>query len=102
MAALTYSKQITGVKLMVDGLRNHLGEVTKIDADFIDKLEALRTEVETLNSEQEKLKADLKAKTKALDNKMKELTEAHSFARTRVKVDIPRENWKEFGISASR
>ncbi|AEK22361.1 MULTISPECIES: hypothetical protein [Capnocytophaga] len=102
MPALTYSKQIISVKLMVDGLRNHLGEVTKIDKDFIDKLEALRTEVETLNSEQEKLKADLKAKTKALDDKMKALTESHSFARTRVKVDIPRENWKEFGISASR
>ncbi|MDO5104646.1 membrane-binding protein [Capnocytophaga sp.] len=102
MAALTYSKQITSVKLMVDGLRNHAGEVTKIDNEFINKLEALRTEVETLNSEQEKLKADLKAKTKALDDKMKELIESHSFARTRVKVDIPQENWKEFGISASR
>lgn len=98
----SYSARITDVKVMIDALRANDGKVTKIDKAFIDEMETLRTETEKLNSEQEKLKADLKAKTEVLDAKIKALDEKYTFAKKRIKVDIPQTSWKEFGISVSR
>ena len=87
----SYAQQITDAKVMTDALRNNSGNVTKIDAGFISDLDRIREEVERLNSEQEKLKADLKTKT-----------QKYIFAKKRVKVDIPQAGWKEFGIDASK
>lgn len=98
----SYSAHITDAKVMIDALRNNHGKVTKIDNPFIMEMERLREEVERLNSEQERLKADLKSKTEELTNRIKELNEKYTFAKKRVKVDIPQSGWKEFGIDASR
>ena len=98
----SYSAHITDAKVMIDALRNNHGKVTKIDNPFIMEMERLREEVERLNSEQERLKADLKSKTEELTNRIKELDEKYTFAKKRVKVDIPQSGWKEFGIDASR
>lgn len=94
---VSYSKQITDSKVMADALKKNLGQVTKIDEAFVNELEQLKTEVETL-----KLKANLKAKTAQLDEKMKLLIEKHSFAKKRVKLDIPQTQWKEYGIQDSK
>lgn len=99
---VSYSKQITDSKVMADALKKNLGQVTKIDEAFVNELEQLKTEVETLNTEQEELKANLKAKTAQLDEKMKLLIEKHSFAKKRVKLDIPQTQWKEYGIQDSK
>ena len=85
----SYSAHITDAKVMIDALRNNHGKVTKIDNPFIMEMERLREEVEKLNSEQERLKADLKSKTEELTNRIKELDEKYTFAKKRVKVDIP-------------
>lgn len=95
---VSYSKQITDTKVMTDALKKNLGQVTKIDEAFVNEMEELKTEVETLNTEQEELKAKLKAKTALFNEKMKLLIEKHSFAKKRVKLDIPQTQWKEYGI----
>ncbi|MTE24982.1 membrane-binding protein, partial [Microbacterium sp. ZXX196] len=51
-----------------------------------------------LNSEQEKLKADLKTKTQALDAKLNELQKLYAQLKKRIKIDIEQSQWKEFGI----
>jgi len=44
-------------------------------------MESIRTVAKKLNDEQEKLKADLKSKTDALNAKMEELTQKYSEAK---------------------
>lgn len=97
-----YAIRITAMKVMIDALRRNDGKITKIDNTFVDEMEALRAEVEKLNGEQEKLKADLKAKTEAFVSKMRELDQKYAFAKKRIKVDIPQVSWKEFGVDATR
>lgn len=100
--AKSYSTQITDAKVMLDALKVNKGKITKIDDDFITEMESIKAEAEKLNGEQEKLKADLRTKTDALSAKLKALDEKYSFAKKRIKVDIPQTNWKEYGIDASK
>jgi flagellar capping protein FliD len=65
-------------------------------------MESIRTEAKKLNDEQEKLKADLKSKTDALNTKMEELTKKYSEAKKVVKLEFPQTQWMEFGISDKR
>ncbi|MDO5104528.1 membrane-binding protein [Capnocytophaga sp.] len=99
MASKSYAENIKAIKLMIDGLRNHKDNLPAgIDEAFIDTLESLKNKVETLNSEQEKLKADLKTKTEAFDKEFKLLAEKQSIAKKRTKMDFPQSQWREFGI----
>lgn len=100
--AVSYAQKLADAKIMVDALRKNTGQVTKIDPVFITDMELLKMEVETLNTEQEKLKADLKSKTEQLNSKVKSLTEKYNFAKKRVKMDIPQTQWKEYGILDSK
>ena len=93
--AKSYSTQIIDAKVMLDALKANKGKVTKIDDDFL-------TEMENLKTEAEKLKADLKMKTDALNAKLKALDEKYTFAKKRIKVDVPQGSWKEYGIDASK
>ncbi|MFK8298562.1 membrane-binding protein [Capnocytophaga cynodegmi] len=103
MARKSYAENIKFVKLMIDGLRNHKDNLPAgIDEAFIDELEALKNKVETLNSEQEKLKADLKSKTEEFDKQLKLLTDKQSVARKRAKMDYQQSQWREFGIEDKR
>ena len=58
--------------------------------------------METLNSEQEKLKADLKTKTQELSKTIIEIESKVSFIKKLIKIDIPQTQWKEFGIEDKR
>lgn len=99
MAKKSYSENITSTKVMIDGLRNHKENLPAgLDEAFIDQLETLKNKVETLNSEQEKLKADLKTKTETIEKELKLLQEKHSEAKKRIKLDFPQSQWREFGI----
>lgn len=71
-------------------------------AEDITKLEELRKKMETLNSEQEKLKADLKTKTQELSKTITEIESKVSFIKKLIKIDIPQTQWKEFGIEDKR
>jgi len=89
---------------MATGLKNNAQVAAKrgLDTEFITLLETNRAEAITLNDEQEKLKADLKIKTEALDGKMAAITAMLSEARKIVKIAIPKAQWKEFGMEDKR
>ncbi|MFH1852823.1 MAG: hypothetical protein ABIA75_10790 [Candidatus Neomarinimicrobiota bacterium] len=57
---------------------------------------------ETLNNEQEALKAGLKAKTAELDGQLAVIKKQLSEAATIVKLIMDKERWVEFGITAKR
>ena len=56
----------------------------------------------SLNSEQEELKAQLKAKTDGRNAKMKEARAKNANLSKRIKVATAQENWVAFGIIAKR
>ncbi len=100
MAKKSYSESISQAKVMIDGLMGNSGNLPKgMDEAFLTSLTDSRTKVVRLNSEQEKLKADLKTKTAELDAETAIMMKLYAEAKKRVKMDYPREQWKEFGIS---
>jgi len=74
------------------------------DVDFVAAGQAKLDLLETLNTEQEKLKADLKLKTVAVEQTQAELKVWQSEAVSTVKLAYrnEQEKWVEFGITAKR
>ena len=101
MATLTYAEQISNAQVMATGLKNNAAQVAHrgLDAQFITDLETNRTDVSTLNDQQEKLKSDLKQKTADLEAKLADLDKKMAEAKKVVKMDFPKEQWAQFGIT---
>ncbi len=104
MSRKTYAESINAAEVMSAGLKNNAERVAKrgLDTAFTTDLNAGLQNAIKLNSEQEKLKADLKQKTAELDAQMSALSAKLSEARSTVKIEFPKEQWKEFGIEAKR
>lgn len=104
MPRLTYAEQVSKNELMLSGLKNNAGKLSRrgIDETFISQYETDHKTVIALNNEQERLKAELKLKTNELDALLTKVNAANSEASKLVKMDIPQEQWKEFGITASK
>jgi outer membrane murein-binding lipoprotein Lpp len=97
---------IRQVRLRADGMANHLAALSGVglsQAD-VDAGRALATQMETLDAEQEALKAALKAKTAEIVATQKEARGWRSRVTRRIKAaleDAP-ELWVEFGITAKK
>ena len=103
MAKKTYSTNLVESQVMIDGLKGRNDKLPLgVKAEDITKLEELRKKMETLNSEQEKLKADLKTKTQELSKTITERESKVSFIKKLIKIEIPQTQWKEFGIEDKR
>jgi len=103
MSNKSYAKKLDDAQVMLSGLKAH-NELARrgIDAAFVTNLEAKISSSIQLNNEQEKLKADLKSKTAELDNEVSRMVKLVAEAQKVVKMDIPKSQWKEFGIQAKR
>ena len=96
MATKTYSQKITNAKVLIDGLKKIKSNLPAgITNDTIGNLE-------TLNSENEGLKAESKKKTEDINSKLKELDKLYSQMKKRVKLDIEQSLWGKFGIEDKR
>ena len=103
MAKKSYPESIIQTKVMIDGLTGNKESLPKgLDEAFITRLSQAHTKAVVLNSEQEKLKSDLKTKTAQLDAEVATMMKLHAEAKKRVKLDIPQSQWKEFGIDDKR
>ncbi len=100
----SYAEDINSAKMMSDGMKNNEAQVAKIGLDetFVKGVDDGLSTVVKLNSEQERLKADLKEKTEALEAELAKLNAAVSLARKKIKIDFPQVRWVEFGIDAKR
>lgn len=99
MATKSYADSLFDAKVMIDGLKNNKEKLPAgIDEAFINNLETLSDQVQKINSEQEKLKADLKSKTKILEDSHKMLLKQYADAKKRIKLDVPQTQWREYGI----
>ena len=96
MATKTYSQKITNAKVLIDGLKKIKSNLPAgITDDTILNLE-------TLNRENEGLKAESKKKTEDINSKLKELDKLYSQMKKRVKLDIEPSLWGKFGIEDKR
>lgn len=99
MARKSFAETIMDIKVMVAGLKginNNLPAGVKPTTPT--EMETKIGKLEQLNSEQEGIKAQLKAKTEEIDQLMKELESQAADTKKRIKLDIPPSNWKSFGI----
>ncbi len=99
MATKSYAQRITETRTLIDGLRDYKDSLPLgIKSTTADDLELLRNKIETLNSEQESLKAELKKKTSQIDGEIKELEKIYNDTKKKIKLDIPQNLWRKFGI----
>ena len=100
----TFAQFLSDTRLMTEGCNAHLDEVKAvgITESMIVKLEEKNKLLADLDTQQEKLKADLKSVTSKLTSELSAQEKLLNEARRRVKVGIATEQWREFGITASR
>jgi len=96
----SYAEKINETKVMLAGLNAQAERVAKrgISAEFITRLQTVNDEAKTMDNNQEAQKARLKEITKSLEEKMKEQDVLYREAKKAVKLEMPKESWKEFGI----
>ena len=99
-----YATQISDAQVMTAGLNANLDLLKErgMTPEFTEKLkDEINTAIEQ-NNAQEKLKADLKASTVALDKTLGKINDAMKEATKVVKLQMPQVQWKEFGIKAKK
>lgn len=102
--ALSYAEKMNEASVMLSGLEAKAERLAKrgLTPEFLMKIKERHNKVMQTNSEQEALKARLKEKTSQLNAECAELDEMLTEARKIVKLEMPPESWKEFGIQAKR
>ncbi len=100
MSRVTFAQSLTDARLMSDALKAHGEELAKVglDVEASEKLTALIAKMGEKDTEQEKLKTDLKKTTAALNAMSAELSVLMSDCKKRVKLAMKKDVWKEFGI----
>jgi len=99
-----YLDQIEKTEQLLEGLKNNLNLVRDkgLDSNFIKKLDEDKDQAIIYNSENDKLRADLKDKTRRANLKLNEIKAQVKEAKKIIKQDFPQERWKSFGISDKR
>ena len=100
----SYAEQVSRAQVMSVALKSNLKVLQKrgMTEEFIASLDSKLGKAVELNSEQERLKAALKATTASLDATLAEMSTSMSEAVKVVKLGVPQEQWKEFGIQAKK
>lgn len=100
MAKQGFSDLMHQCEVMVSGIKRNREKLTAsgIDQARIDEFDSLYNGSKEKNNEQEKMKADLKAKTADLSNDIKNLRKLFANMKKRIKLEVEKERWKEYGI----
>ena len=100
----SYSEQVNNALVMSGGLKNNLTHLATrgMSKQFIHDFDVLRERITKKNSEQEKLKSDLKSATTELNEMLKDLDKMEAEAVKVVKLGMPQDQWKEFGVMAKK
>lgn len=98
MPKKSLAELLSSAQVMLAGLEGNDAITGRrgVDTELLSQLIVSATKA---NNEQEKLKADLKSKTAELEELKKNLSKELSTNKKIVKSDVPKEQWKEFGIA---
>lgn len=101
MANNSFAQKINDARLMSAGIRAHSEELAGVSltAAAADSIDAMAQEMQQMDTEQEKLKSQLKELTEQLNTKAADLVKQMNDAKKRVKLALNQAKWKEFGIS---
>ncbi len=99
--AKTFAQRLSDARLMVAGIRSHKDELAGVSLgeEQAAAMETQLNRIRELDTQQEKLKAELKTCTAELDKLSKELDDTLKDSKKRVKLTIPQSLWQEFGMS---
>jgi response regulator RpfG family c-di-GMP phosphodiesterase len=97
VAKQSYAQVLHNSRLMAAGLDQN-SDKWGLTKEFIKKINDTVNAAQNLENEQETLKAKLKEKTVVFDANMAELVKQLSEAKKVIKLEMPQETWKEFGI----
>ena len=99
--AKTFVQKLSDARLMVAGIRAHKDELAGVTLgeEQAAAMEEQFNKLRELDTQQEKLKAELKTCTAELDKLSKELDDALKDSKKRVKLTIPPSLWQELGMS---
>lgn len=103
MSNKPYSERIIKVQIMIDGLKEHQDNLpTGVKSSVATELKILKDKVEQINSEQERMKAELKKKTEEYNAEKMKMDKLYSDTKKRIKLDIEKSLWRKFGIEDKR
>ena len=96
----SYGKQIESAEVMLAGISSHKDALAErgVNDQYIEKFAALTKNCVETNNQQEKAKADLKNLTDTLTGLLKELEKEMQFCKRVVMSDVPKSQWREFGM----
>lgn len=103
MSRQSFAKTISDSQLLVEALERRNNDLpVGVTAEARDRLKTLNESTLKTNAEQEKLKAELKEKTAQLDQQVSEIETLKSTIKKYIKIAVPQELWREFGIEDKR
>ncbi|HRQ40797.1 MAG TPA: hypothetical protein PLD25_23025 [Chloroflexota bacterium] len=104
MATKSFSQHVSDFRTMASGITTRLASLSGVGIVAADAtaMNTFADELDALNSQQEELKAQLKAKTDELNDKMKLAKAKNSDLTKRVKIAVPQEEWVAFGVTAKK
>lgn len=104
MSTPNFSELIEDLNVMSAAITTRQASVSGVGITAADAtaLAAFATDLVAFDAEQEELKAQLKAKTKAIETMMAEAKARHAKLSKLIKVAVPQEEWVAFGITAKK
>lgn len=99
-----FSQAVSDFRTMASGITTRVTSLEGVGITALDaaKMDTYADELDALNSQQEELKAQLKAKTDELNTKMKEAKAKNAELTKRIKIVVPQEEWVAFGVTAKK
>ena len=104
MSRQSFAEKMNNAKLMLVAVKQNSERLGRrgLDEAFVTNFEQVYSNTQTLDSDQEKLKAELKTKTEALQTKVSDLEALYSEAKKILKIEMEKSLWIEFGIGDKR
>jgi hypothetical protein len=100
MAKNTYTEALASARRMLSGMKANPERLNKhgIDENFIIQFERAINEASALNAEPKPFLIRPKAKTIALRKRVSVISKVTAASQKLIKLDYPKEFWRQFGI----
>jgi len=99
-----FTDQVNKTKMLITGMKNKSGLVKHrgLDDAFINQLETDTNLAASYNEELERLKSQVREKTRQANAKLIEVKNQVKAAKKVIKSDFDQTKWHEFGIADKR